>query len=85
MTPPTPAPRSVAIAALHTALEYFQDVRGYWSKNPPTQPGRYWLRYERYSWPQMIEVSIDYGESELPLVVRERPPEDSGVEYLKSK
>lgn len=75
--------RDAAIAAVHDLQQFLRESRLVWTTETPTREGYYWLRSDKNDFPEVVRISVDYGENDTPFVVQSGHPANTGVQYLR--
>lgn len=79
----TAAHRESAVSATLHVLAHLRDTRPVWTHEPPTREGYYWTRGSKGDEVEVVRVSLDYSENEVPFVVQSGHPAHNGVQYLR--
>jgi hypothetical protein len=83
-TPPNPsADRESAVTSALHILNYLREVRPVWTHETPSREGYYWTRGAKGDEVEVVKVSLDYSEKEVPFVVQSGHAANVGVQYLR--
>lgn len=76
--------RDTALNAVQTLQDFLRSTVPLWTYQRPTKEGFYWVRGAKREHTMVVEIRIDYSETNTPLVVQAGHPADAGVQYLTS-